>query len=299
MNDLVRANERQGEVGERMIYSRDPLARLLLDRLGLSQAAMALLGLAWGVLYVVVLPGVFGGQRSADGYLGSFDDWHAQLLLFLVFPAACAFYVWQPRALSSVYQAMHLRWSLLEVGRGYRSRCWPFLPLSMAAGIVIFDLPKMVSVYGGWWMTQNWLTILGREASLALAFYMLSMMAGRQFVAAMEWRRLLVSPAAATGLRAASTYGLSWSFLLALLALRLSIEGIELPHRVGGITPDYYAKVAIYVVGSVGWFLVPLWGGLRRRGRIPLDNLMVGLELAGIVSLPLLGFIALKLIFGP
>ncbi len=282
-----------------MIYASDPVARLLMDRLGLRQGTMALLGLAWGALYLFVLPSIFGSLGSREGYLGSMADWHAQILLLLVFPATCAFYVRQPRAIARVYEAMGVPDSALELGQAYLSRWWLYVSVVIAAGVVAFDSPKMVASYGSWWMTQNWLTILGREASLAAAFYVLSMMAWRQFVSTREWRRLLASTSASAGLKAASAYELTWALLLALLALRLSIEGIELPHRAGALTPDYYLKAAGYALASVVCFFTPISGTLRKEGGVTGDQLAVWLEWAGILALPLLGFIVLRLVLGP
>lgn len=299
MNAVGRGKQERQGVGEKQIYSRDPLARLLLGRLGLSQLGMALAVLAWGVLYVFVLPAVFGSLRSADGYLGSLGDWHAQLLIFLVFPAACAFYAWQPRAIDGVYKAMRLRWSLLEVGKGYRSRLWPFVSVSVALGVVLFDLPKMATQYGSWWMTENLLTILGREASLAVAFYMLSMIAWRHAVSTGQWRRSFAGPAPVTGLKAASAYQLILTLLLALLGLRLSIEGIELPHRAGAITPDYYFKIAAYILLSLLCFFAPLWGAFRSGSMSRAHRLALWLAWAGIAALPLPAFVLLRLAFGP
>jgi hypothetical protein len=282
-----------------MIYASDPLARLLMDRLGLRQGTMALFGLAWGAIYLFVLPTIFGSLASRDGYLGSMADWHAQILLLLVFPATCAFYVRQPRAIARVYEALAVPGGAVEAGRAYLSRRWLAVSIVVAAGVVAFDGPKMVAGYGSWWMTQNWLTILGREASLATAFYLLSMMAWRQFVSTREWRRLLASPAASTGLKAASAYELTWALLLAVLALRLSIEGIELPHRAGALTPDYFLKAAGYAITSVVCFFTPISGALRREGGVTGDQLALWLEWAGILALPLLGFIVLRLVLGP
>jgi hypothetical protein len=194
---------------------------------------------------------------------------------------------------------MDLRQRRLEVGEGYRRKVWLWLSIALGMVIVVFDSPKMVANYGTWWMSRNWLTILGREASLALAFYIMSMMAWRQFVATLEWRRLLPSYRTETGLRAAYTYGLSWALLLALLGLRLSVEAIELPRRAGAITPDYYAKVAAYVVASVGFFCAPVWGVPDEGTAFSSHRLRMWLELAGIIALPLLGFVVLKLLLGP
>jgi len=297
----MNAADRRGQerVTERAIYSVDPLARLLLDRLGIGPYVMASVALVWGVVFLLVIPATCGCLRSQDGHLGSLEDWHAQLLLLLVFPAACAFYVWQPQAIARVYEAMHVRQRLVDGIGGYRHRVWLWLSIALGIGIVLFDSPKMVANYGSWWMNQNWLAILGREASLAFAFYVLSMMAWRQFVATLEWRRLLPSQTTETGLRAASTYGLSWAFFVALLGLRLSIEAIELPRRAGSITPDYYAKVAAYVIASVGFFCAPMWGALGKDTEFPGHQLRIWLELAGIVALPLLGFLVLRLALGP
>jgi hypothetical protein len=298
MDDAGVRAEEQPEITEKLVYSADPLASLLLDMLGLGPGGMALAAMAWGVLYALALPAIFGSLRSGDGYLGSLGDWHAQLLLFLVFPAACAFYAWQPRGIAGVYRAMDLRWGLLEVGAGYRRRVWLVLAVCVAITVVAFDAAKMVVGYGSWWMTENWASIVGREASLALGFYVLAMIAGRQFVASLEWRRMLSTRFAASGLRAASSYGLSWTLLMALLGLRLSVEAIELPRRVGAITPDYYAKIALYLVVGVFCFWFPLSGSLRKDHGLGLDWLVPGLEVVGILSLPLLGFVVLSFLFG-
>jgi hypothetical protein len=298
MSEVVVGVKRQRMIGERQVYSADPLARVLLDRLCLGPGRMALAALSWGVLYVLVLPAMFGGLRSGGGYLGSLGDWHAQLLLFLVFPAACAFYVWQPKGIAGVYRAMNLRWGLLEVGSDYRRRVWHVLAGCVAIAVVLFDTPKMVVGYGSWWMTENWISIVGREASLGLAFYMMGIMAGRQFVASLEWRRILSTSFAASGVRAASIYGMSWTLLMALLGLRLSVEAIELPRRVGAITPDYYAKIALYFVLGVFCFWFPLSGYLRKDHGLSLNWLATGLEVVGILSLPLLSFFALRFLLG-
>jgi hypothetical protein len=286
------------EFSDRAIYQADPLARLLVGRLGMRAHTLALATLAWGVVYLFVLPAIFGGLHSREGYLGSLQDWHAQLLLLLTFPVTCAFYVWQPRGIFGVYEAMSLQGRSAEVGKLYRSRVWLWISLAVAAGIVLFDSPKMISSYGSWWMVQNWLTILGREGSLALSFYMMSMIAGRQFVATLEWRRLQVGTSSPTALKAASCYQLSWALLFALLGLRLSIEAIELPQRAGAITPDYYLKVTAYLVVSVLCFYAPIWGALRKGGSTPLDQVVLGLKLASVVALPLLGFVVLRLVLG-
>ncbi len=283
---------------ERAIYDGDPLVRLLVDKLGMRAHTLALAALAWGVVYLFVLPAVFGSLHSKEGYLGSLEDWHAQLLLLLVFPATCAFYVWQPKAIAGVYQAMGLQGRSAEAGKAYSSRLWLGLSIVAAVAIVFFDTPKMIAHYESWWMVDNWLAFCGREASLAAAFYILSMIAWRQVVSTLQWRRSFASPSPVMGLKAASAYQLSLALLLALLGLRLSIEAIELPQRAGTITPDYYLKVAAYLVVSVLCFYAPIWGALRKEGSTPLDQVVVWLKLAGIVALPLLGFVVLRLALG-
>jgi hypothetical protein len=293
----TKRQEAAGSV-ERAIYDGDPLARLLAGRLGLRGRSVALIGLGWGLIYMFVLPALLGCLRSRDGYLGSLDDWHARILLLLVFPATCGFYVWQPRAIARVYRAMGLQGRSAEASKAYGGRLWLGLSIVAAVAIVLFDLPKMIGRLGTWWMADNWLALCGREASLAAAFYILSMVAWRQVVTTRQWRRSFASPLPVMGLRAASAYQLSLALLLALLGLRLSIEGIELPHRVGAITPDYYAKVAAYAVASLLCFFTPTWGAFHREGISRVDHLVVWLELAGIVALPLYAFVLLRFALG-
>jgi hypothetical protein len=294
-----RKKQEAAESVEEAIYDGDPLVRLLAGKLGLRGRTVALIVLGWGLVYMFVLPALFGCLWSSDGHQGSLDDWHARILLLLVFPATCAFYVWQPGAIARVYQAMGLQGESAEAGKAYRARLWLGLSIVAAVAIVLFDIPKMVAQYGSWWMVDDWLTICGREASLAAAFYILSMVAWRQVVSTRQWRRSFVGASPVVGLRAASAYQLSLALLLALLGLRLSIEGIELPHRAGAITPDYYAKVAAYTITSLVCFFTPTWAGFRREGGRRIDQLVVWLELAGIVALPLLGFVLLRLLLGP
>lgn len=280
----------------RMVYEADPLARFLLETLGLRKHTVALAALSWGLIYIVVLPALFGSLWSSGGYLGSLHDWHAQMLLLLVFPAACAFYLWQPGAIAGVYAASLSGDGSCEVGTPYGRRIWTCLSLIFALAVILFDLPKMIASYGSWWMVQNWLTTAGREASLAIAFYMLSMMAWMQAIATVEWRGLLGRSSTAAGWEAASRYGLSCALLFALLALRLSVEGIELPQRAGAITLDYYVKIAIYVAATLACFFAPLSGMPRCDLRISRDHVITLLQLAGIMALPLLAFAFLKLV---
>jgi hypothetical protein len=278
-----------------MVYQGDPLARFLIETVGLRKHTVALAALSWGLIYIVVLPAIFGGLRSSGGYLGSLDDWHSHLLLLLVFPAVCAFYLWQPGAVAGVYAAILSGDRSCEVGALFNRRIWTFLSLVFALAVVLFDLPKMIASYGSWWMVQNWLTIAGREASLAVAFYVLSMMAWRQTIATLEWRQLLGGPSTAAALEAVSRYGLKCAFLMALLGLRLSIEGIELPQRAGAVTPDYYVKTAIYVGATLACFFAPLSKMPRCGLRTSRDHVITLLQLAGIMVLPLLAFLFLKL----
>jgi len=279
-----------------VVYQSDPLARLLIERLKLRKHTAALAAVVWSLTFLFFLPAISGSLWSTEEYLGSLKDWHAQLLLLLVFPATCAFYVWQPSAIAGVYEAILSGHTSHDLGRPYRRGTWRYLSLLLALAVVLFDAPKMIASYGSWWMAHNYLTIAAREASLAVAFYMVSMIAWRQVIATVEWNRLLAKASSATMLRAVADYGLSCAFVLALFGLRLSAEGIELPQRAGAITPDFYVKIAIYIMASLACFFVPL-GGLRREGiRISLFWVITLLRLAGIMALPLLAFVVLKLI---
>jgi hypothetical protein len=282
-----------------MVYGADPLARFLIERIKLGKYTAALAGLVLSLIYLLALPAIFGSLWTTGDYLGSLQDWHAQLLLLLVFPAACGFYLWQPGAIARVYEAILSGNPSHSVGRLYRKTIWRYLSLLSALGIVLFDAPKRIADYGSWWMSQNWLTIAAREASLAVAFYMLSMMAWRQLIAIVEWNRLLAKPTTATALRAVTNYGLSCAFLLALLGLRLGVEAIELPQRPGTTMPDYYlygAKIAVYIVAGLAFFYAPIAGVRRQEEQgSPLQPSTL-LKLVGIMALPLLAFVTLKLV---
>jgi hypothetical protein len=84
-----------------------------------------------------------------------------------------------------------------------------------------------------------------------------------------------------------------------LLGLRLSVEGIELPHRVGSITPDYYFKIGAYILLSLLCFFSPLWGAFSRGGMSRVRRLVLWLAWAAIAALPLPAFVLLRLAVGP
>ncbi len=48
------------ELVERAIHDGEPLVRVLAGRLGLRGPAMALVALGWGLVYLFVLPALFG-----------------------------------------------------------------------------------------------------------------------------------------------------------------------------------------------------------------------------------------------
>lgn len=278
------------------VYEADPLARLIIEKLRLKPQTVYLVGLAWSLVFLFVLPAMCGCLRTRNGHLGSMDDWHARLLLLLTFPTACSFYVWQPGAMARVYATMLRANPGREVSGLYRRRVWPRLSLLIGLGVVLFDFPHMAGNYGAWWMAHSWVIIAAREASLAVAFYVLSMMAWRQVIAIMEWNQLLSGPGTDSALRAVTSYGLSWALLLAILGLRLSIEGIELPRRAGAITPDYYAKVGIYVTATLACFFAPVAGAQGQMRGISIGRATTLCRLVAIMALPLLGYLALKLI---
>jgi hypothetical protein len=284
------------QVAATTIYESDPVAHFLIERLRLRTHTAALAGLAWSLIYLFALPTVFGCLRSRGGYLGSLEDWHAQLMLLLVFPATCAFYVWQPRAIADVYEVILSEDPSHDTGRLHGSRAWLCLSLFVVLAVVLFDVPKMIAQHGSLWMADNYLMIAIREASLGVAFYMVSMMAWRQLVATVEWNGLLARRTTAPALRAVTNYGLTCVFLLAIFGLRLSVEGIELPQRAGAITPDFYAKIAIYVLASLACFFAPVGVARQRALRIYPFWVITLLRLAGTMALPLLGFVVLKLI---
>ena len=298
---LVEQDQRAPQPGRftaSRIYQADPVARFLLETLKLRTLTLALATIAWSLLYLFILPSVLACLRSSGVFLGSLDDWHAQVLLLVLFPTTCAFYLWQPKAIARVYNAILSGHASPDVGRLYHKSVWWYLSLLFGLAIILFDVPKMAADYGSWWMAHNWLTIAGREASLSLAFYMVSMMAWRQLVATSEWRRLLGAPSTRAAVRSVTRYGLSFCFLLALFGLRLSIEGIELPQRSGAFTPDYFVKIGLYVALSLTCFFAPIYGVSRDGTRGPHDWLATLLQLAGIVALPLLGFVVLRVALG-
>ena len=76
---------RGGQLPAGMVYRGDPLARFLIERLKLRKHTAALGGLAWSLIFLFFLPAISGCLWSRGGYLGSLNDWHAQLLLLVVF----------------------------------------------------------------------------------------------------------------------------------------------------------------------------------------------------------------------
>lgn len=229
--------------GDHSAYGSDPLARLLVVglRLGPFQGGVAafLLG-----LFYLFLAAPFGFlQTTAPGQLGSLEDWHSQVLLLVVAPAICYFYLWQPLALAQVSAIPNRNF-------------WPVAVLLALLGLA-HDLPEVYALSGKLWAAANPLMTALREALLIIASYMLAMIALRHLQASFPIgeRNSIFSEDVS---RQIEGYGLTAVFLWAIIGTRLSIEAIELPARSGSITPDFYLKVFLYFVAAAAILFLPL-----------------------------------------
>lgn len=276
---------------ERAIYGADPLARFLLERLSRNPHLLALCAWGLGLFYLLPLAAAHGRLQNQGGSLGSLQDWHAQILLLVVAPALWAFYLWQPRAMAAVYFELGTR-----PGPVFARSILPLAPGAFAAGVVLFDLPKMMATYSSWWATAGPSTIALREILLGLSFYMLAWAALRHWMAAVEWNRSLshvrLGPLHEPLRRALWSYCTISVLVLALVGIRLSIEAIELPTRSGSITPDYYAKIALYLLTAGATFFLPFWGVWRQMEGIKARMFpLMAMGLIAALPLPLFLFI--------
>src|SRR3954447_11394699 len=88
-----------------LIDHADPLARLLA-RFRLTPLLTVIVVAAYGAIYALALPAIFGHLFAAAGVVGSLDDWPNLVIILIMEPLVIGYYVWQPAIIQTTFDGI-------------------------------------------------------------------------------------------------------------------------------------------------------------------------------------------------
>lgn len=179
------------------VVGKDPFGRFL-SALQLKPWQAALASFTIFVVYLFVLPVIFGGLLAARGVeRGSLDDRVNQVGFLIIHPAVIFFYVWQAAAVADLYRFVlplvpeSSRQGLLRASRilHVNSRVW-LLGAFAGAGVVYLGVVFVQNYIGVLWYSVNWLMIVILQLSRFFLFYMILTVLGRHLAMAFNLNRV-------------------------------------------------------------------------------------------------------------
>jgi len=84
------------------MFRGDPFVRFLW-RVGVTPVRAGLIMFAYGLIYAIILPAIFG--RLSD----VFQDWPTLVIVLLVTPVLIGYYVWEPFSIQNLYDGVARR----------------------------------------------------------------------------------------------------------------------------------------------------------------------------------------------
>lgn len=273
-------------------HGSDPLAGLLVTKLGISPLRFALIGVAFALAYMGGLALAFGCFFPREGIVASSSDSFNLLNLFIVFPAIAFYYLWQPAKIIATYAAVLQQLHdyeqaaaelLASIRRAAGQKRW------WLAGLVLAIIFMGVGAYdsyfklGKWWYAANWWMVAAFQLSRGFIAYMIAAIYSRHVAASIRLGRIYeqceipsvtLPPSQTRGIRAVAHYAVSFMVFTAVLGLNIGLTPVlsTMPER------TYPYLVAVYLIAAPLGFLLPLWGAHRalvaRKDRI-LDALAI------------------------
>jgi len=174
------------------ILGADPLAKFLLTQLNIKPYVVSFVFVLAGLIYAVLIPSLSGfGWREVDAI-----NW---LNIFLVFPTAGYFYVYQPQSILRVYNSAVV--FLREEGAGkiftgsklhqYHGRViWAVLPVLIAALSAWLGIVGNLVSFGRFWYNTGWIEISAASLVRFVAMYMLASIAMRHLATSLTLNEL-------------------------------------------------------------------------------------------------------------
>jgi hypothetical protein len=246
----------------------DPLARLLADRLHLSDWGGGVIALLISATYIIILPAAFGiFDRETVTRELLIDSSNLGILLLIV-PAVWVYYLWQTRSIPEAFTKLERSAQNPdalgeELDRQRQRLVWfpwhPILSVVVACGLSFLNVQLSWARLGDLWLTHNWQMIAAMQLIRLPVFYMGSMIAIKlgissilinRVVANQPLKIILRHPDGRGGVGGLGVYAITSASIMPIAGLYLGLvwarEGIQ-ALAPGGL---YFPAILIYLIAA-------------------------------------------------
>ena len=260
------------------IYQKDPVARLLIDRVGLTPLRFAFVVLVWEILSNVIPSIKFGVLTEGKDGVQPFLSLINILFAFVVTPIACAFYLWISKApselfrrlrSSQVFEAKHdelSAWIENQIREIYHHWIWMVATLYVLACAVYIAWNGQM--YRQMWIYVNPVYFVFKASEMVLGWYTVCMVVAHELATIQILRNLFkrysvklypLHPDRCGGLLPINEYAMNFTYFIAVAGIGLSLiafAGVQDHH----FWQDSLLQFAIgaYVFLGVFCFFAPL-----------------------------------------
>jgi hypothetical protein len=250
------------------MFRGDPLAYFLWQQ-GLTPARTGMIVFAYGVIYGLILPAIFGKLGDA------FQDWPTLVIVMVVTPLLMGYYVWEPFTIQTLYDGIASRVQgdkyeddqIARLTRPFGRRLW--LWLALLAGVL--ESIYIINQHGQAapsWQNIHPLLIATVVPLRFLAFYAVVFIMVRETITIIGVNRFMtifpvevapLHPDKAGGLRVLGHFVLSRGIILGLVGLLFGMNLLRLRLGLGTLSWEFYLEMVIYAIAAPAVFLLPLW----------------------------------------
>lgn len=266
------------------MFRGDPLAHVLW-KLGVTPIRMAMMTFAYGLIYTIILPALFGKLGEV------FQDWPSLVIVLVVGPVLLGYYVWEPFSIQSLYDGLTQRVQKGKYEGEQISRLtrpmghFIWLWLALLAGLV--EAIYIVYQHGN--AAPNWQNVHPVVIAVLvplrfLSFYAVTFIITREIISIIAINRFLrifpmeiapLHPDKAGGLQVMGRYVLARGIIVGIAGLLFGMNLLRSRLGLGVLSGEFYVEMVIYAVATPTLFILPLWQAHRlmvnARQKIMLD----------------------------
>ena len=250
------------------MFRGDPFARFLW-RVGITPVRAGLIMFAYGLIYAIILPAIFG--RLTD----VFQDWPTLVIILLITPVLLGYYAWEPFSIQNLYDGVARRVregqtedeQIARLTRPLGRRIWFWLALLVGALESIYIVYQHSHSELSW---QNFspLIIAAVVPLRFIAFYAVAFILVREIATLIGVNRFMsifpievapLHPDKAGGLRVLGRYVLARGIILGLVGLLFGMNLLRSQLGRESISGEFYLEMAIYALAAPTLFILPLW----------------------------------------
>ncbi len=250
------------------MFRGDPLARFLWKQ-GITPLRVGMLVFAYGVIYGLILPAIFGRLGEV------FQDWPTLVIVLVVTPILLGYYAWEPFSIQTLYEGIARRVQeekyedeqIARLTRPFGRRFWVWLAILAGVLEAVYIVYQHTYAGASW---QNIPIIIATVVPLRfLAFYAVTFIMVRETIAIMGVNRFMsifpveiapLHPDKAGGLRVLGHYVLARGVVLGLVGLLFGMNLLRVRMGIGTLSSEFYLEMVIYSIAAPSLFLLPLWG---------------------------------------